>query len=85
MSPFASVTDADLARGHQDPRFRQRLVAESLEHLLCALNKLRAASVSGGNDPDRDSQLKEGAALAVRLADLLHEIAEVHSQSEPTA
>jgi len=74
MSPFAKVTDADLARARADPQLRHKLVAENLEHLLAALNKLRVASSS--SDPDRTRQLKEGVDLAVKLADLLHQIAE---------
>ena len=74
MGSFASVTDDDLARGRRDPQFRQKLVAESLEHLLSALNKRRAAVVAG--QPDHDGQLREGAALAVRLAELLHRLSE---------
>lgn len=74
MSEFASVTDADLARARQDQQFRHKLVAENLEHLLAALNKLRASTAS--SDPDRTGQIKEGVDLAVKLADVLHKIAE---------
>jgi hypothetical protein len=80
MSQFAPVTDADLGRARQDPQFRHKLVADNLEHLLAALNKLRAAAA--GKDPDRDRQIKEGVNLAVKLADVLHKIAD--GNSKPT-
>jgi hypothetical protein len=77
MSAFASVTDADLARARQDPQFRHQLVADNLEHLLAALNKLRASTAN--SDSDRDRHIREGVDLAVKLADVLHKIAEGHS------
>jgi hypothetical protein len=83
MSPFASVTDADLARGREDPKFRQKLVAESLELLLRALNKLNAATSSV--DADGERQLREGADLAVQLAEMLHKIAERNSDPASAA
>jgi hypothetical protein len=64
------VTDADLARARQDPAFRHQLVADSLEVLLCELNKLRGSA----NDATSARQIREGVELAVRLADLLQRI-----------
>jgi hypothetical protein len=62
------VTDTDLARARQDPAFRHRLVAESLERLLSELNRLRAQSTA---DPTSIRQMREAVALAVKLAELL--------------
>ncbi len=65
------VTDADLARAREDPAFRHRLVADSLDLLLTELKRLRAA----GADAKRTRQIREGVDLAVKLAELLQRIA----------
>lgn len=65
MSEF--VTEDDLTRARQDPAFRQKLMADSLEMLLQQLNRMRAAAPSPGTPQAR--QIKEGVDLAVRLAD----------------
>jgi hypothetical protein len=71
MSGPPLVTDADLTRARADAEFRQRLLADSLERLLAELNKLqRDASKSAGS-----AQMREGAELAVKLADLLRRMA----------
>jgi hypothetical protein len=70
---YQPVTDADLARARLDAAFRQKLLTESLDRLLFELSRLR-------NDPSsinkaRALQMREGAQLAVKLADLLHALA----------
>ena len=78
MIPFAPVSDADLARAREDPAFRQKLLTQSLELLLGRLQKQRqhpnsaAASVK---------QMREGVALAVRLAELIQSAAEPSANS----
>ena len=69
---FVPVTDADLERARKDPAFRQQLVARSLDQLIVALNRLRSASSK--IDAARAQQIREGAQLAVKLADILHRI-----------
>jgi len=71
MGDAALVTEADLARARLDPAFRQRLVAESLELLLSKLRRMRARP---GADPASDRQIREGADLAVKLAELLQRV-----------
>jgi len=66
--PFAPVTDAVLARARQDPVFRRQLLAQSLDHLLAGLQRLRTMP---GPARGHAEQLREGAALAVRLAELI--------------
>jgi len=63
------VTDQELALARRDPAFRQQLIASNLDHLLVALARLRATE--GVNDPVPAKQLREGAQLAVKLADIL--------------
>jgi len=62
------VTEDDLARARIDPAFRQQFLAENLDRLLEALKKMRHAD---HQNSDTARQLREGANLAVQLADLL--------------
>ena len=62
------VSDEDLARARTDAAFRQRLMAESLDRLLALLNNMRRES---DENPNRARQIREGVALAVKLADRL--------------
>ena len=62
------VTADDLARARKDPAFRQQLMAENLDLLLEALNRMRRAS---SNTPESARQMREGVDLAVKLADRL--------------
>jgi len=65
------VSEEDLARARKDPAFRQRLLAESLDRLLDALNRMRR---SGNNSPEAAQLIREGVDLAVALADRLHRV-----------
>jgi hypothetical protein len=66
------VTDEDLTRARVDADFRQKMMADNLDRLLEALNKMRRADDS---DPDRARRIKEGVDLAVKLADRLQKTA----------
>jgi hypothetical protein len=70
---FAPVTDAVLARARREPDFRQRLLAQNLDLLLTTLQKLRG----GGTSPRASAdEVREGVALAVRLAELIQAAAQ---------
>jgi hypothetical protein len=71
MSDVALVTDDDLARAKLDPAYRHQLVADNLELLLGALNRMRARQSADGKNT---SQIREGVDLAVKLAELLQRI-----------
>ncbi len=73
MGTFSPVTDAVLARARRDPVFRQQLLTQSLNLLLTRLQKLRAT-----RDCARASskEMREGVALAVRLAELIQTAAD---------
>ena len=71
MDESSLITDSDLARARQDKDFRQRLLTESLELLLGELGKLQRAAPSGA----RADQVREGVELAVKLADLVRQLA----------
>ena len=62
------VTDDDIARARTDLVFRQQLLAENLERLLAMLNTMRKNDTNG---PESARQIREGVALAVKLADKL--------------
>ena len=61
------ISEADLARARSDPAFRQQLFAGSLERLIAALNRTQ----HGANSPETARQMREGADLALKLADRL--------------
>jgi hypothetical protein len=65
------VNDEDLARARKDPAFRQRLLADYLDRLLDALNRMRR---SGNNSQESAQQIREGVEMAVALADRLHRV-----------
>jgi hypothetical protein len=62
------VTEDDLLRARSDPAFRQQFLAHNLDRLLDALERMRRASEQ---NEDAARQLREGADLAVQLADRL--------------
>ena len=62
------VTEDDIARARSDPAFRQHFLAQNLDRLLEALETMRRASVRMTIPRDL---IKEGADLAVKLADRL--------------
>ena len=64
------ITDDDLARARLDPAFRQQLMTENLNRLLAALKIMRGAQKQS---PQIALQIREGADLAVKLADRLQQ------------
>jgi hypothetical protein len=74
MRDFIVATDKDLERARTDPAFRQQLIAQNLDYLLAALNKMRKAN----SNPTAAgaTQIREGVQLAVKLADILHKLAD---------
>ena len=73
MREYQPVTDADLARARHDAAFRQKMLTDSLDRLLAELSRLRGDPSS--INKARALQMREGAQLAVKLADLLHTLA----------
>jgi hypothetical protein len=73
MNQFVPVTQEDLARARSDPAFRQRLLAQNLDRLIMELNRLKSASAK--IDATRAQQIREGVRLAVKLAEILNELA----------
>jgi hypothetical protein len=62
------VSDDDLSRARRDPAFRQQMLADNLERLLQALNKMRRTN---SESPEVARQIREGVDLAVKLASRL--------------
>jgi hypothetical protein len=73
MNPFSQITEAELSRARNDPAFRQRLLQQSLDALLGKLQKERQAFRLATAS---DGQMREGVALAVRLAELIQAAAD---------
>ena len=61
------ISEADIARARADPRFKQILLREGLEQLLGSLHRMQHDPAH--SDPDSARQLREGALMAVKLAD----------------
>jgi hypothetical protein len=61
------VTENELVRARIDPAFRRRFLSQNLNRLLEALKKIRLAD----QNDDTARQIREGAELAVKLADRL--------------
>jgi N-glycosylase/DNA lyase len=68
----ALVTEQDLSRARRDKAFRQQLMADNLERLLEALRQMREAE---NPSPQAARQMREGVALAVKLAERLQKTA----------
>ena len=62
------VTEDELLRARSDPEFRQQFLAQNLDRLLDALERMRRANEQ---NEEAARQLREGADLAVQLADRL--------------
>jgi hypothetical protein len=71
MAKVTLTTEDDLAHARADPAFRHRLMADNLDMLLSELSRLRTRP---GNAPDAARHIREGADLAVKLAELLQRI-----------
>jgi hypothetical protein len=72
VARFTAVTDDDLARARRDPAFRQQLLAKNLNVLIDELNRRKQATRRTTAATARE--LREGAELAVRLADIIAEL-----------
>jgi hypothetical protein len=68
------ITEAQILRAREDPRFRQILLAKSLERLLGSMHRMQHSSANLGADGAR--HLREGALMAVKLADRLRALDE---------
>jgi len=72
-------SDNDIARSRVEPHFKRLLLAKALEDLLATLYRMQ-------NDPaysDAASlhELRDGALMAVQLADLIRSLAEQRNLS----
>jgi hypothetical protein len=68
------ISEADISRARADPRFRQILLAKSLEQLLGSMHRMQRSPANFG--PDGARHLREGALMAVRLADRIRALDE---------
>jgi hypothetical protein len=76
---MSTVSDEDIARSREDPRFKQVLLAKSLEQLLASMHRMQNAAQVG---PQVARELREGALIAVELADRIRAIDEQIARAE---
>ena len=76
------VSDADIARAREDPRFKQVLLTKSLEQLLASLHRMQNAAHAADLGPAVARDLREGALLAVQLADRIRAIDEQMAEAQ---
>lgn len=69
LDQFA-ISDADISRSREDPRYKQILLAKSLESLLGSMHRLQNGPSAA--DPEKARELRDGAMMAVKLADMIH-------------
>jgi len=75
MSELIPVTEELLERARADRSFRQRLVAEHLDELMAAMSRARnRARADVKSDAVTARNLQEGARLAVKLTEILHNL-----------
>ena len=68
------ISEADIATARADPRARQVLLTKALEQLLAALSRMQQAP--GHSDPESLRQLRAGAMMAAKVADLIRDLEE---------
>ena len=73
---MSMISDADIARSREDPRFKQVLLAKSLEQLLGITAPHAELGACREPGPAVARDLREGALLAVQLADRIRAIDE---------
>jgi hypothetical protein len=64
------VTEDDIRRARSAPQFRQQFLAQNLDRLLEERNRMRK---SGEPISDTARQIREGADLALKLAERLQQ------------
>jgi hypothetical protein len=71
MSEFIPTTDEMLEKARKDRSFRRKMVSEHLEQLMAAMSHSKDKART---DPATSKRLEEGARLAVKLTEILHDI-----------
>ena len=68
------ISEADIARARIDPRVKQVLLAKALEQLLATLYRMQHNPAH--SDPDSLRQVRAGAMMAAKVADLIRDLEE---------
>jgi len=68
------ISEADIAQARIDPRVKQVLLAKALEQLLAALYRMQHDPAH--SDPDGLRQVRTGAMMAAKVADLIRDLEE---------
>ena len=72
------ISEADIERSREDPRYKQVLLARSLEQLLDSLHRMQHSPHQAAANA---VHLREGALVAVDLADRIRAIDEQLSRT----
>ncbi len=68
------ISEADIERARVDPRAKQALLTKALEQLLATLYRMQHAPAH--SDPETLRQLRAGALMAAKVADLIRGLEE---------
>ena len=68
------VSETDIAQARIDPRAKQVLLAKALEQLLATLYRMQHDPAH--SKPDSLHQLRAGAMMAAKVADLIRDLEE---------
>ena len=66
------ISEADIERARVDPCVKQILLTKALEQLLAALYRLQR--VPALSDPESLRQIRAGAMMAAKVADLIRDL-----------
>lgn len=83
MSEFPAITDAAIARARSDPEFKQLLLTTTLDCLLTELHRQQRAHPHA--DLATAARIREAAALAAKLADIIKELDEQNQIARKSA
>jgi type VI protein secretion system component VasF len=68
------ISEADIAQARIDPRVKQALLTKALEQLLATLQRMQHDPAH--LDPESLRQVRVGAMMAVKVADLIRDLEE---------
>ena len=72
--PMDRISEADVAQARLDPRAKQVLLAKALEQLLAALHRMQQDPAHA--DAESLRQVRAGAMMAAKVADLIRDLEE---------
>ena len=68
------ISEADIRQARADPRAKQALLTKALEQLLATLYQMQHDPAH--SDPESRRQVRAGAMMAARVADVIRDLEE---------